>query len=50
MAEIQVQRKRPSIWPGIIAALAVVLLVWLVADTWFLDDDERVEPAHAWWS
>lgn len=45
MAEIQVQRKRPSIWPGIIAALALVLLVWLVADTWFLDDDERVDEA-----
>ena len=45
MAQIHLQRKRPSIWPGIIAALAIVLLAWLVAETWIVDDDERVDGA-----
>ena len=31
MAEIHLQRKRPGIWPFVIAALALVLLVWAAA-------------------
>ena len=44
MAEIPVQRKRSGIWPGILAAFAIVLLAWLVAETW-IDDDELVDEA-----
>jgi hypothetical protein len=45
MAEIHLQRKKPSIWPSLLAALAMVLLVWLVAETWVGDDDERLDEA-----
>lgn len=45
MAEIHVQRKRPSLWPGIVAALAIVLLTWVLAETWGNDDEQRVDEA-----
>lgn len=43
MADINVERKSRPIWPMILAALAVLLLLWLVFA--FLDNDDEVETA-----
>jgi hypothetical protein len=47
MAEINVQRKNASLWLGMIAAIAVVLLAWVLAETWAVDDDGRERAGEA---
>lgn len=42
MADIDVERKGPSIWPWIIGLIILALLIWLLAE-WLGDDDEVVE-------
>lgn len=41
MADIDVERKGPSIWPWIIGLIVLALLIWLLAE-WLGDDDELV--------
>jgi hypothetical protein len=40
MADINVERKGPSIWPWIIGLLVLALLIWAVAE--MVDRDDRV--------
>lgn len=42
MADIDVERKGPSIWPWIIGLIILALLIWLLAE-WLGDDDAVVE-------
>ena len=44
MAEIHLQRKTPRVWPAMLAALALVALVWTLAAVWAVDEDERGQP------
>lgn len=46
MADIDVERKGPSIWPWIIGLIILALLIWLLAE-WLGDDEEVVEPIGA---
>ena len=41
MAEINVERKGPSVWPWIVGLLVVALLIWLLVEM-FGNDDEPV--------
>ncbi len=38
MAEINIEKKK-SVWPWIVAAIVVLLLIWLLAETFDRDDD-----------
>lgn len=43
MADINVERKGPSIWPWIIGLLVLALLIWALAELLGDDDDDLVE-------
>lgn len=42
MADINVERKGPSIWPWIIGLIVLALLVWFLADMFMGNDEEEV--------
>lgn len=42
MAEVDVQRRGPSIWPWIVGLLALVLVIWLAVELLGDDDDDDV--------
>lgn len=46
MADIDVERKGPSIWPWILGLLVLALLVWLLVE-WLGDDDDVVDQPVA---
>jgi hypothetical protein len=46
MADINVERKRPSIWPWIVGLLVLALLIWAIAEMVDRDDVARVDPAE----
>lgn len=45
-ADINVERKRPSIWPWIVGLLVLSLLIWAIAEMVDRDDVAQVEPAQ----
>jgi len=42
VAEINIERKRTTVWPWIVGLIAVALLVWALAEV--LDREEEPEP------
>jgi hypothetical protein len=44
VADINVERRGPSIWPWIIGLIVLALLIWLLVEM-FARDETRVDPA-----
>jgi hypothetical protein len=44
VADINVERRGPSIWPWIIGLIVLALIIWLLTQT-FRGDDRRTTPA-----
>lgn len=45
MADINVERKGPSIWPWIIGLIVLAVLIWLLTEMFDSDDEVETEPA-----
>ncbi len=46
MADINVERKGPSIWPWIIGLIVLALVIWALAEMFGRDDRRAVGPAE----
>lgn len=46
MAEINVKRKGPSIWPWVVGLIVLGLLIWVLTEFFGDDADEPVAPAE----
>jgi hypothetical protein len=44
VADINVERRGPSIWPWIVGLIVLALLIWLLVEM-FARDETRVDPA-----
>lgn len=47
MAEINVERKRPSVWPWIIGLLVLALLIWALVGLFGSEEEVAQEPIGA---